>query len=164
MAKYIKKQVKIEAFQYLIDEQPVWFKNAVKCKKIKFDLFDNCLIETLEGVMRADKGDYIIKGIKGKIYPCKSDIFEQSYRLFDERKFCKDCIYFNCHICKKSNEVVDSYKTICEKFFYINPDSNLKELIQQACDECNNSICNNCLCREYGDFCLPILLLLKKCE
>ena len=37
------------------------------------------LIQTLEGNMRADKGDWIIKGVKGKYYPCKADIFEQTY-------------------------------------------------------------------------------------
>ncbi len=34
---------------------------------------------TLEGVMKAEKGDWIIKGIKGELYPCKADIFEGSY-------------------------------------------------------------------------------------
>jgi len=36
-------------------------------------------IETLEGVMKANLGDWIIKGIKGEFYPCKPDIFEQTY-------------------------------------------------------------------------------------
>jgi hypothetical protein len=36
-------------------------------------------IKTLEGVMRADLGDYIIKGIKGEFYPCKSGIFDLTY-------------------------------------------------------------------------------------
>jgi hypothetical protein len=36
-------------------------------------------ISTLEGTMRADKGDYIIKGIQGEFYPCKPDIFEATY-------------------------------------------------------------------------------------
>lgn len=36
-------------------------------------------IETLEGKMAANLGDYIIKGIKGEFYPCKPDIFEASY-------------------------------------------------------------------------------------
>lgn len=36
-------------------------------------------IKTLEGDMTASVGDYIIKGIKGEYYPCKPDIFEQSY-------------------------------------------------------------------------------------
>lgn len=37
------------------------------------------VIETLEGDMRADVGDWIIKGIKGEFYPCKPDIFEATY-------------------------------------------------------------------------------------
>lgn len=36
-------------------------------------------IKTLEGTMHADNGDYIIKGVKGEIYPCKPDIFEATY-------------------------------------------------------------------------------------
>lgn len=36
-------------------------------------------IETLEGRMYANPGDYIIKGIKGEFYPCKPDIFEATY-------------------------------------------------------------------------------------
>lgn len=36
-------------------------------------------ITTLEGVMIAELDDYIIKGIKGEFYPCKPDIFEQTY-------------------------------------------------------------------------------------
>lgn len=36
-------------------------------------------IETLEGVMVANPGDWIIKGVKGEIYPCKADIFEATY-------------------------------------------------------------------------------------
>lgn len=36
-------------------------------------------IITLEGVMRAQKGDWIIKGVRGELYPCKPDIFEATY-------------------------------------------------------------------------------------
>lgn len=36
-------------------------------------------IETLEGVMKANKGDYIIKGVKGELYPCKPDVFKLTY-------------------------------------------------------------------------------------
>ena len=36
-------------------------------------------ITTLEGVMRADVGDWVIKGIQGEFYPCKPDIFEATY-------------------------------------------------------------------------------------
>jgi hypothetical protein len=37
------------------------------------------LIETLEGKMLANKGDFIIKGVKGETYPCKPDIFAMTY-------------------------------------------------------------------------------------
>ena len=37
------------------------------------------LIATLEGVMRASIGDWIIRGVAGEFYPCKSDIFEATY-------------------------------------------------------------------------------------
>ena len=37
------------------------------------------IIKTLEGDMKANIGDYIIKGINGEYYPCKPDIFEKTY-------------------------------------------------------------------------------------
>ena len=37
------------------------------------------LIQTLEGTMEAREGDWIIRGVKGELYPCKPDIFEQTY-------------------------------------------------------------------------------------
>lgn len=36
-------------------------------------------IKTLEGEMRADRGDWLIRGVKGEFYPCKPDIFEATY-------------------------------------------------------------------------------------
>lgn len=36
-------------------------------------------IQTLEGTMRADPGDWIITGVKGERYPCKPDIFAATY-------------------------------------------------------------------------------------
>ena len=40
-------------------------------------------IHTLEGVMTADEGDYVIKGVAGEFYPCKPDIFEQTYEVVE---------------------------------------------------------------------------------
>ena len=37
-------------------------------------------IHTLEGVMEAREGDWIIRGVQGEFYPCKPDIFEATYR------------------------------------------------------------------------------------
>ena len=41
-------------------------------------------IETLEGTMKADKGDWIIRGVKGELYPCKPDVFEMTYEKVKE--------------------------------------------------------------------------------
>ena len=44
-------------------------------------------IPTLEGVMTASPGDWIIKGVAGEFYPCKSDIFEATYeRVVDDER------------------------------------------------------------------------------
>ena len=40
---------------------------------------DHMLINTLEGEHRADEDDMVICGVKGELYPCKPDIFEQTY-------------------------------------------------------------------------------------
>jgi hypothetical protein len=37
------------------------------------------VIRTLEGEMRAQPGDHVIRGVQGELYPCKPDIFEQTY-------------------------------------------------------------------------------------
>lgn len=41
-------------------------------------------IKTLEGVMTAEKGDWIITGVKGEQYPVKPDIFEKTYEVIDD--------------------------------------------------------------------------------
>lgn len=75
MAKYRKKPVEIEAIQWTgtnIEEVCGFYSDAV--------VLENCIIvKTLEGDMRANVGDYIIKGVKGEFYPCKPDIFEATY-------------------------------------------------------------------------------------
>lgn len=44
---------------------------------------DYLLVDTLEGTMRADTGDWIICGVKGEFYPCKPDIFDATYEPVD---------------------------------------------------------------------------------
>ena len=46
---------------------------------IKSDMTNGCTIETLEGKHRAKIGDYIIRGVAGELYPCKSQIFQKTY-------------------------------------------------------------------------------------
>lgn len=42
-------------------------------------------IQTLEGTMTAQPGDWVILGVKGEIYPCKPDIFAQTYEIVGDR-------------------------------------------------------------------------------
>jgi len=41
-------------------------------------------VETLEGTMRGNAGDYLIRGVAGEFYPCKPNIFHKSYESADE--------------------------------------------------------------------------------
>ena len=86
--KYRKKPVVIEAFQWFGDirqtEDPEWFIREIKNGNAWCDTDSDSgtftmKIKTLEGIMRANQGDYIIKGVKDEIYPCKPEIFEETY-------------------------------------------------------------------------------------
>ena len=83
--KYRKKPVIIEAARYMIDKYlPDWFMDRVSNNTIILHEDGTCDINTLEGVMKADKGDYIILGVKGEVYPCKPDIFDKTYEKVEE--------------------------------------------------------------------------------
>lgn len=88
--KYRKKPVVIEAVQFteaiaaqvLIDGQPGPFGLSAggNYHPERREIHSASIsIPTLEGTMRVDLGDWIIKGVKGELYPCKPDIFEQTY-------------------------------------------------------------------------------------
>lgn len=47
-------------------------------------LAEPMVIETLEGDMQASPGDWLIKGVRGELYPCKDDIFRQAYEPVDK--------------------------------------------------------------------------------
>jgi hypothetical protein len=79
MAQYRKKPVVIEAFCLGIDYIPDWFMDKVTTNDCILRDGGRAEIQTLEGIMTANEGDFIIKGVKGEIYPCKSDIFEVTY-------------------------------------------------------------------------------------
>jgi hypothetical protein len=80
MNQYTKKPVTISAVQWT-------GSNKVEIEEF-FDgndkgefKGDGLFISTLEGTMRASKGDYIIQGIEGEFYPCKPDIFDKTYNV-----------------------------------------------------------------------------------
>ena len=93
--KYRKKPVAIEAitFDELVAYGIAHSGNIVNGMPWSFDYKghpithenDDCyLIPTLEGIMKFERGDMLITGIKCEIYPCKMDIFEMTYESIEE--------------------------------------------------------------------------------
>lgn len=94
--KYRKKPVVIEAFRYNgklhgADGKycvPDWAIEAYKKEVMYYGVLKmgeppcELFIDTLEGTHHVSVGDYVIKGIKGELYPCKPDIFEASYEVY----------------------------------------------------------------------------------
>lgn len=82
MSRFRKKPVVIDAWQNVAGpiRMPVWVSDAI------YDMTDNGVIhiQTLEGIMTADPGDWIIKGVKKEVYPCKPDIFAATYEPVDQ--------------------------------------------------------------------------------
>lgn len=86
MEVYRKKPVEVEAMRLDIpnnDKEVLEFIGALKDGGSAVVNFANntMQIPTLEGLMSAQNGDYIIKGVNGEFYPCKPDIFEKTYEL-----------------------------------------------------------------------------------
>lgn len=76
--KYRKKPIVVEATQW----QPGVVIEGVMEDAFRDGPHEGCkfaMIHTLEGCHMVQPGDYIIKGIKGELYPCKPDIFAQTY-------------------------------------------------------------------------------------
>lgn len=80
MAKYRKKPVVIDAFRHNgnVMDAMRWCVSVDGKTEWRIEGM-SIYIPTLEGEMRADPGDWIIKGVKGEFYPCKHDIFETTY-------------------------------------------------------------------------------------
>lgn len=92
--KYRKKPVEIEAIQFTADadvnevEDGLFAWLDAELQDYWYDDENQIVIPTLEGEMRASVGDWIIRGVQGEFYPCKPDIFEQTYdavELADEQ-------------------------------------------------------------------------------
>lgn len=63
----------IEAFsipEHMLNVAKVWKQN-------------DFVVYTLEGIMMCNEGDYLIRGVKGEIYPCRRDIFLETYKVAD---------------------------------------------------------------------------------
>lgn len=116
MAKYRKKPVVIEAIQVNGNNHGEIhnFAGGVRIDK------DFVYINTLEGEMRADKSDWIIKGVNGEFYPCKPDIFEKTYEKVEEGIRSGICLMSNS---KNTNKSIEIFKDIIRfRVVYTNGD------------------------------------------
>lgn len=97
-----KKPVVIECIQFNGNSNKMeiekWMGKELKCEVFSDSAYEaemgapyfSLFIPTLEGEMRADPHDYIIKGVNGEFYPCKPDIFEKTYSVVNENQFSFD--------------------------------------------------------------------------
>ena len=91
--QYRKKPVVIEAFQW--DGKlnlrgtgwPDWLKDAERAEVVQQTFEGYLNIRTLEGDHRAQPGDWIIRGVKGELYPCKPDIFAATYDAVSDGEY-----------------------------------------------------------------------------
>jgi hypothetical protein len=77
MPRYRTRIVEIEAIEWTGSNPQEVLSFAHGTGKMAPD--GSIFIDTLEGTMRASKGDFIIRGLKGEFYPCKPDIFAAKY-------------------------------------------------------------------------------------
>lgn len=100
MTKFRKKPVTVEAvcFDGVVDvddgreplfdgsfDAPGWLIDAMAKRENEVGSmwwdWESLYIRTMEGVHRASANDWIIRGVQGELYPCKPDIFEQTYEV-----------------------------------------------------------------------------------
>lgn len=104
MGYYRKRPITVEAVRFLkvtvaensmydihfdVDGMlPEWLRKALLDEEVFVipEDPDFLFIKTLEGLMEASPGDWIIKGVKGELYPCKHDIFTQTYDSAPEQE------------------------------------------------------------------------------
>lgn len=100
MPKFRKRPVEIEAIQILPAGEACseeWLSGLYELMggaDWESGGHESLIIHTLEGDMRADPGDWIIRGIKGEIYPCKPDIFSATYDLVSTEETQSDVSAF----------------------------------------------------------------------
>lgn len=83
--RYRKRPVTVEAIQFTSNDAAAEIYEWAGQPPIRLGIdpatgrCDYVLIDTLEGTMRADPGDWVIRGVAGEFYPCKPDVFARTY-------------------------------------------------------------------------------------
>lgn len=84
--KYRKKPVVVEAIEFTVETNTLLHLSEFMPEvNVDYNEPDNPVLKipTLEGVMAAQQGDFIIKGVNGEFYPCKPDIFHKTYEVVE---------------------------------------------------------------------------------
>ena len=84
MPKFRKKPIVIEAIQFTGTKENLEELSRFSHVIIYSPASTRISIKTLEGMMEATKGDWIIKGVADEFYPCKPDIFEATYEAVED--------------------------------------------------------------------------------
>ena len=134
--KFKKKPVTIDAIQWNGENTEEVSKFVGEALTI--DTTD-LKINTLEGTMTASVGDFIIKGVKGEFYPCKPDIFEQTY---DAAQECEKilCVYVD-----KNTQKYTRYEV------YPLSDTFTKEKLMEAVNKHNSNEEKTTIVKVYED-------------
>ena len=137
--KYRKKPIVIEAVQWKGDNiAEVLQLSADGGRDVAEDFAgDSLTIKTLEGEMTASLNDWIIKGVKGEVYPCKPYIFEKTYELADaEKPLDGDSMAYAAHhvvegILDLLDQIISGIKVIGVK---VDPVDHLEVLREQIAE------------------------------
>lgn len=139
MPKYRKKPVVVEAVQLTPDMVPPdWLVTAqqagVFCQRRDADGDTYWFIKTLEGEMKISPNDWIIKGIRGELYPCKPDVFERTYENYE---LGKDAEAANIRVMgdeKDWQTLINTIKGACVKAL-IAPNSRERSIVITKLEE-----------------------------
>lgn len=162
MPYYRKKPIPIEARQFTGDnfqELQYWGNDFVVFSDYDEDAF---CVHTLEGPIWGEKGDYIVKGVRGEFYICQKDIFEETYEPFDKRDatttirptpvktmklgdlFRDGGQTFQIADIEQNDDVVEIvYYTGTSSFinsFFLSPHDTLDKIIDEGVDTADNGV------------------------
>lgn len=80
---YVKKPIPVEAIQWTGDNFDE-VREFMSDSHVIITTYNELIIPTLEGDMKAPKESWIIRGTKGEYYPCRGDVFKETYEPVEE--------------------------------------------------------------------------------
>lgn len=96
-----------------MNDMKYYRKKPVVVKAYQTD--EDRVVHTLEGDMLAKAGSYIITGVRGEIYPCRQDIFEETYEEVDNTYYTRDTV-IKCDECFYNKGIALSGRVMCDNW------------------------------------------------